>query len=75
MHRSESTRCATSYREQTQQREPKLLDHLIGAGEDRRRDAKVERLGRLEIDHKVQPCRLFYGQVARLCAFQDFGHV
>jgi hypothetical protein len=28
----------------------RLLDHLVGAGEDRRRDGKAERLGRSVVD-------------------------
>jgi hypothetical protein len=54
MHRSESTRCANSYREQTQQREPKLLDHLVGALLEMHGHIEAECLSSLEVDHQLE---------------------
>ena len=34
------------------------FDHLVGAGEQRRRHVEAERPGGLEIDHEVEPGRL-----------------
>jgi hypothetical protein len=36
-----------------------LLDHLIGAQQDRCRDVDLQRLGGLEIDRQFKPGRLF----------------
>jgi hypothetical protein len=32
----------------------RLLDQFVGAGEDRRRDEKTERLGGLQVDHQFE---------------------
>src|SRR5262245_25433541 len=51
----------------------RLLDHVVGADEDRLRDGQPERLGGLEIDHQLEFGRLFNRHVGRLGAIQDFG--
>src|SRR5262245_40442581 len=48
-----ATKSARSCRERVQQRRPDLLDHLIGAGEQRVGHGEAERLGGLEIDHQL----------------------
>jgi hypothetical protein len=34
-------------------RKAELFDHLVGAGENRRRHVEAERLGRLQVDHHI----------------------
>src|SRR6266566_5832536 len=51
------------------------LDHLVGPGEQRRRDFEPERLCRLEIDRQFILDRRLHRQVGRLLALEDAIHV
>jgi hypothetical protein len=59
--------CAKSGCEQSQQHSP-LFDHLVGAGEQRRRQVDVERPGGFEIDDEFQPSGLLNGEITGLLA-------
>ena len=52
-----------------------LLDHLVGAGEQRGRDGNSERFGSLEIDHQLELGRLLNRKIGRLCAFENLVNV
>src|SRR5262249_20814632 len=69
-HRSETTRCAISGREQTQQG-GSLFDHTVGAGEQCIGEGKTECLRGLEIDRHPELDWQLDWQVVWLGAFQD----
>src|SRR5205814_1699767 len=48
-----------------------LLDHRVGEREQLEWDLKAERLGGLEIDHKLEPGRLRDRQVGGLLALEN----
>jgi hypothetical protein len=66
--------CAKTGREHMQQT-ALLFDHLVGAGEQRRRHGEAERLRSLEVDHQFQVSGKFDRQIARRHPVQDFMHV
>jgi hypothetical protein len=45
-----------------------LLDHLVGAGEERPRDRDANRLGSLQVHHKLELSRLLDRQLTGACA-------
>ena len=48
-----------------------LFDHLVGAGEDQRRDREAERVRGLEIDDEIEPNRLLDRQVGGARSLQN----
>src|SRR5262245_9667499 len=53
----------------------RLFDHLVGEGEQPVWNGKSQRLGRLEVDHQLEPRQLLDRQVVRLFAFENLAAV
>ena len=50
---------------------PRLLDHLIGSGQQRFRDGEAEGFGGLEVDHRLELCRRLHRQVGGFFTSED----
>src|SRR5215475_1602594 len=48
-----------------------LLEHLVGEGEQVRRDSETQRHRGSRVDHELKLVRSFDGEIARLFPFQD----
>jgi hypothetical protein len=47
------------------------FDHLVGAGEERRRDREAEGFGRLQVDRELELRRLLNRKVGRIAASEN----
>jgi hypothetical protein len=49
----------------------KLLDHLVGGHKQGLRNVEAEGLGSLQVDGKLDPCRLLHWEISRLLALYN----
>ena len=62
--------CAVSLRSATS-RHRGSFDHIVGAGEQRRRHVEAERLGGLQVEHELELGQLHDRQVSGLIACEN----
>src|SRR5262245_29207524 len=51
------------------------FDHLVGAGEKRRRDGEADRLGDLEVDHQLEFVRSLNREIGGLGALENASNI
>src|SRR5262249_5160622 len=54
---------------------PTSLDDVVGAGDQRRRHSKAERLGSFEVDDQLVLCWQLNWKIARLLALENAGDI
>src|SRR6267142_545781 len=52
-----------------------LLNDVVRSEQKGRRDRETERLGGFHVDHQLELRGLLHRKIARLGAFEDFGHI
>jgi hypothetical protein len=67
-HERMSPKCQT-------RKSPRSFDHFVGASEQHSRNAKAQRLGRLEVDDQFKLRGLLYRQIGGFSTFQNLVHV
>src|SRR6516164_8808035 len=68
---SDCIRCPQAGRTHAAQQTGILFDHLVGSGKQFVWDGEAERLGGLEVDDQLEPCRHLHGKIGRLLALED----
>ena len=64
-------KAAVSRCRNTSVQKPDLLDHLVGAREQRRRHVEAKRLGSFQIDCQLVPRRQLYREFTWICSTQN----